>query len=122
MTHGKLAGKLDCIFCKIVAGESPARIVYRDDLVTAFHDIHPLTPVHILIVPNRHVASVDELEPEDEALVGHLVLVAGALARQEGIAEKGYRLILNTGPQSGQSVFHLHLHLISGRLTRFILG
>jgi histidine triad (HIT) family protein len=90
--------------------------------VTAFHDIHPLTPVHILIVPNRHVASVDELEPEDEALVGHLVLVAGALARQEGIAEKGYRLILNTGPQSGQSVFHLHLHLISGRLTRFILG
>lgn len=122
MTPTELARKLDCTFCKIVAGESPARVVYRDDLVTAFHDIRPITPVHILIVPNRHVASVNELEQEDETLVGHMVLVAKALARQEGIADKGYRLILNTGPQSGQSVFHLHLHLISGRLARFILG
>jgi len=122
MTPRELAGKLDCTFCKIVAGESPARVVYHDDLVTAFHDIRPITPVHLLIVPNRHVASVNELEQEDEGLVGHMVLVAKTLARQEGVAEKGYRLILNTGPQSGQSVFHLHLHLISGRLARFILG
>ncbi len=113
---------MDCPFCKIVSGESTARILFRDDQVTAFRDIHPISPIHLLIVPNRHIPSVNELEDLDEQLVGHMVLVAKKLARQEGITDKGYRLILNTGPQSGQSVFHLHLHLISGRFTRFILG
>ena len=112
---------MSCIFCKIVADESPAQIIYRDDLVTAIRDIHPIAPIHFLVVPNRHIASVNELEAGDEMLVGHMVLVAKGLAVQEGIAEKGYRLILNTGPQSGQTVLHLHLHLISGKLTRFIL-
>jgi histidine triad (HIT) family protein len=112
---------MSCIFCKIVSGEAPAQIIYRDDLVTAFRDIHPIAPIHFLVVPNRHIASVNELEAEDETLVGHMVMVAKGLALQEGIAEKGYRLILNTGPQSGQTVLHIHLHLISGKLTRFIL-
>ncbi len=112
----------DCVFCKIVSGDSPGRILYRDDLVTAFRDIHPISQVHYLVVPNRHIASVNELEESDEQLVGHMVMVARELARQEGVSEKGYRLLLNTGPQSGQTVFHLHLHLISGRFARFFLG
>jgi len=110
-----------CIFCKIISGESPAKILHRDDLVTAFRDIHPIGPTHILIVTNRHIDSVNELEPEDESLVGHMVLVAKQLAEQEGIAERGYRLIVNTGAHGGQSVFHLHLHLIGGRLARFAI-
>ncbi len=113
---------LDCVFCKILAGESSGRILYRDELVTAFRDIHPISQIHYLVVPNRHIASVNELEDSDEPLLGHMVMVARKLARQEGVAEKGYRLLINTGPQSGQSVFHLHLHLISGRFARFFLG
>ena len=113
---------ISCIFCKIVSGESPAQILYRDDQVTAFRDIHPIASIHYLVVPNRHIASVNELEAEDDTLIGHMVMVAKPLALQEGIAEKGYRLVLNTGPQSGQTILHLHLHLISGKLTRFILG
>ena len=113
---------MSCIFCKIVSGESPAQILYRDDQVTAFRDIHPIASIHYLVVPNRHIASVNELEAEDDTLIGHMVMVAKTLALQEGIAEKGYRLVLNTGPQSGQTILHLHLHLISGKLTRFILG
>jgi histidine triad (HIT) family protein len=110
---------MSCIFCKIISGESPAQNLYRDDLVTAFRDIHPIAPTHILIVTNRHIDSVNELEPEDESLVGHMVMVAKQLATQEGIAERGYQLIINTGAHGGQSVFHLHLHLIGGRLRRF---
>ena len=112
----------DCPFCEIVAGNTPTRILYRDETVTAFRDIRPITHIHYLIVPNRHIASVNELEKTDEPLVGHMILVAKKLARQEGVAEKGYRLLLNTGPHGGQSVFHLHLHLIAGPLARFFLG
>ena len=112
---------MPCIFCKILSGEALANIIYRDDQVTAFRDIHPIARTHILIITNRHIPSLNELEAEDELLVGHMVMVAKGLAVQAGIAEKGYRLILNTGPQSGQTVLHLHLHLISGKLTRFIL-
>jgi histidine triad (HIT) family protein len=108
-----------CIFCDIVLGESPARIIYRDELVTAFRDIHPIASTHILIITNRHIDSANKLEPQDESLVGHMVLVAKQLAEQEGIAGPGYRLIINTGEHAGQSVFHLHLHLIGGRLARF---
>ncbi len=113
---------VDCVFCKIVANDSPGRVLYRDELVTAFRDIHPIASIHYLIVPNRHIASVNELEETDQELMGHMVLTAQKIARQEGFADKGYRLLMNTGPLAGQTVFHLHLHLISGRFTRFILG
>jgi len=112
---------MSCIFCKIICGESPAQILFRDDLVTAFRDIHPIAPTHILIVTNRHIDSVNELEPEDESLVGHMALVAKQLAAQAGIAEDGYRLIINTGVHGGQTVIHIHLHLIGGWLARFAL-
>jgi len=105
---------MSCIFCKIISGESPAQILFHDDLVTAFRDIHPITQTHILIVTKRHIDSVNELRPEDESLVGHMVMVARQLAKQEGIAERGFRLLINTGVYGGQSVFHLHLHLIGG--------
>jgi histidine triad (HIT) family protein len=113
---------MSCPFCKILSGEAPAAIIYRDDLVTAFRDIHPIASTHILVIPNRHIASVNGLEVEDEPLVGHMVMVAKELAVQEGVAEKGYRLILNTGAHAGQSILHIHLHLIAGKLARFILG
>ena len=112
---------MSCSFCKIISGESPAKILHFDGLVTAFRDIHPIGSTHILIVTNQHIDSVNELEPEDESLVGHMVLVAKQLAAQEGIAERGYRLIVNTGAHGGQTVFHLHLHLIGGKLARFAL-
>jgi histidine triad (HIT) family protein len=113
---------MSCIFCKIIAGQAAGEIVFRDELVTAFHDIHPVAPVHILIVPNQHIASVNELLPEDEATMGRLFTVARQLALQEGIADSGYRLILNTGLHAGQAVFHLHLHLIGGQPMRFRMG
>jgi histidine triad (HIT) family protein len=112
----------NCIFCKIVAGMASAKIVYQDDQVTAFRDIHPVTPTHVLIVPNRHIDSLNELEEADQALAGTLLLAARQIAEQEGIAESGYRLILNTGYEGGQTVFHLHLHLIGGQRMRFPMG
>jgi histidine triad (HIT) family protein len=117
-----LIAPMPCIFCQIVSGETPGTIVYRDDLVTAFRDTHPIASTHILIVPNRHIDSVNELEPADAPLLGHMVLTARELASREGISQKGYRLIMNTGRDGGQSVFHLHLHLIAGWRARFTLG
>lgn len=111
-----------CIFCKIVSDEARATIVYRDDQVTAFRDIHPVAPTHILIVPNRHIDSVNALEGGDEQLVGHLFTVAGQLAKEEGVDKGGYRLISNTGIDGGQTVFHLHLHLIGGQRMRHPMG
>ncbi|NLG72799.1 MAG: histidine triad nucleotide-binding protein [Chloroflexi bacterium] len=112
----------DCIFCKIVAGEIPSEIVFKDDRVTAFRDIHPVAPTHILIVPNKHIASINELQPEDEGLMGYLFTVERKLAEQEGIAQSGFRSIINTGPDSGQEVHHLHLHLIGGQRMRHPMG
>jgi histidine triad (HIT) family protein len=112
----------DCIFCKIIAGEIPSTQVYRDDLVTAFRDINPVSPTHVLIVPNQHIASVNDLASDDEQLVGHLFTIAKQLAAQEGIAESGYRLIVNTGPDGGQEVFHIHLHLLGGKRMRYPMG
>jgi histidine triad (HIT) family protein len=111
-----------CIFCKIVSNEVQATRVYRDEYVTAFRDMHPVAPTHILIVPNKHIESVSALEVEDEQLIGHLFTVAGKLAEEEGIAKGGYRLITNTGPNGGQTVFHLHLHLIGGQRMRYPMG
>ena len=105
----------DCIFCKIIAKEIPGELLYQDDLVTAFRDIQPAAPVHILIVPNKHISSMNEAMPEDAALLGHLQLVAQKLAAEEGIDKKGYRLIINTGDDGGQVVYHLHLHLMGGK-------
>jgi histidine triad (HIT) family protein len=111
-----------CNICKIVAGESPSRQVYSDDEVTAFHDIHPVAPIHLLIVPNQHISSVNDLTEADELLVGHLFTVARQLAEQFDLSQSGYRLIINTGPDSGQAVFHLHLHLIGGQRMRYPMG
>ena len=108
-----------CIFCKIITGQAPARLLYRDEQVTAFWDAHPIAPIHILVVPNRHIDSLKEAVPADEALLGHMELVARQLAEQNSVAQSGYRLVINTGPNAGQSVFHLHLHLIGGRYLPF---
>jgi histidine triad (HIT) family protein len=111
-----------CIFCKIVSNEAKAEIVYRDDRVTAFRDRHPVAPTHILLVPNRHIESVGALEVEDEPLMGHLFTVARKLAEEAGISKGGYRLITNTGTNGGQTVFHLHVHLIGGQRMRYPMG
>lgn len=103
------------LFERIISGELPANIVYRDAQVTAFRDIRPRAPTHILIVPNKPIPTVNDLKDEDEALVGHLFTVARDLARKEGIAESGYRLIINCNRDSGMEVPHLHVHLIGGR-------
>ena len=106
---------MSTIFSKIIAGEIPADIVHQDDRVTAFRDINPAAPSHILIVPNREIPTVNDLTDEDEALAGHMLLVARDLAKSEGIAKSGYRLIVNCNRDGNQEVFHLHLHLIGGR-------
>jgi histidine triad (HIT) family protein len=111
-----------CLFCKIVSGEASSHVVYRDDLVLAFHDTRPIASTHILIIPNRHLDSVNDLEPGDAGLIGHMVLVAKQIAAEQGISQSGYRLIMNTGADAGQTIRHLHLHLIAGRLARFRLG
>ncbi len=103
------------IFEKIVKGELPADIVYQDDQVTAFRDIRPAAPTHILIVPNKPIPTVNDVQPEDEPLLGHMIYVAKQLAEKEGIAKDGYRLIINCNQHGGQEVYHLHLHLIGGR-------
>jgi len=104
-----------CPFCQIVTGQSPAEILYRDDLVTAFQDIRPMAPVHVLIVPNHHVESVNEVTPTDEAALGRMAVVARQLARDHGVNHSGYRLVVNTGSDAYQSVYHLHMHLIGGK-------
>jgi histidine triad (HIT) family protein len=112
----------ECIFCNVAAQKGKADVVYRDEQVTAFRDIRPSAPVHVLIIPNRHIASVNELTEADQNLAGRLLVVARQIAENEGIAESGYRLILNTGPDSGQIVFHIHLHLLGGQPMRHPLG
>ena len=102
-----------CLFCQIASGERPATIVYRSDDMLAFRDIHPQAPTHILIIPTKHIMSVAETTIEDEALIGRMITSARSIAQQENL--KGYRLVINTGSQAGQSVFHLHLHLLGGR-------
>lgn len=112
----------DCLFCDIAAGEMSADIVREDDDVVAFRDINPQAPTHILVIPREHVSSVDDLEDEHADLVGKLYLAARDLARREGIADDGYRLVVNTGARAGQSVFHLHLHLLGGRAMKWPPG
>jgi histidine triad (HIT) family protein len=103
------------IFSKIVQGEIPADIVYQDEQVTAFKDIQPQAPVHVLIIPNKEIPTVNDLTIEDEQLIGHLFTVAAKIAKDQGVAEDGYRLMVNCNRHSGQEVFHLHMHLFGGR-------
>lgn len=106
---------MSTIFSKIVDGELPADIVYKDEHVTCFRDINPAAPVHILIIPNKEIATLNDLEEDDKWLAGHMLLTAKKLAAEEGVAEDGYRLIINCNEQGGQEVYHLHLHLMGGR-------
>jgi histidine triad (HIT) family protein len=109
-----------CLFCQIASGERPATIVQRSDDVVAFRDIHPQAPTHILIIPVKHIVSVAEATVEDEGLIGRLISAAREIAQQENL--KGYRLVINTGSQAGQSVFHLHVHLLGGRAMQWPPG
>lgn len=104
----------DCIFCKIVKREIPSQIVYEDDRVMAFNDINPLAPVHILVIPKEHLTNVLDITENNADLIGHIHLVINRLAREKGIAEKGFRIVTNCNPEGGQVVFHLHYHLIGG--------
>ncbi len=104
-----------CIFCRIIAGEVPSDIVYQDEDFLAFRDISPQAPTHVLIIPKTHIASLAQLTEEQQELAGRLIIIARKLAEKEGIAKRGYRLVINCGPEGGQLVPHLHLHLIGGR-------
>lgn len=104
-----------CIFCRIVAGEVPSDIVYQDEGFLAFRDISPQAPTHVLIIPKTHITSLAQLTEEQQELAGRLIIIARKLAEKEGIAKRGYRLVINCGPEGGQLVPHLHLHLIGGR-------
>ena len=108
----------DCVFCKIRDGQIPAKLVLRDDRSIAIEDINPQAPVHILFVPLQHIPSNNALTLEDRELIGHLALTASRVAAERGIAESGYRLVMNTGKDGGQHVFHLHMHLMGGRPLR----
>ncbi|MDO5555326.1 MAG: histidine triad nucleotide-binding protein [Clostridia bacterium] len=105
----------DCIFCKIIKKEIPSKIVYEDEEIIAFRDIKPVTPVHVLVIPKKHIESLLDLKEEDEKLIGKIYTVINKIARQEGIAEKGFRVIVNCGEDGGQEVKHLHYHLLGGR-------
>ncbi|MBI3978736.1 MAG: histidine triad nucleotide-binding protein [Chloroflexi bacterium] len=104
-----------CLFCRIAAGALPARVAYQDEDVIAFEDIHPVAPTHLLVVPRQHIPSLADVQPADGPLLGKLLLVANSIARQRGIAERGYRVLVNVGRWGGQTVDHLHLHVVGGR-------
>jgi histidine triad (HIT) family protein len=104
-----------CLFCRIIAGEIPSTRVYSDDRLYAFADINPQAPLHVLVVPKRHIATLNDLSPDDDGLVGELVRRGAAIAGEHGYAERGYRTVLNCNGDAGQTVFHLHLHVLAGR-------
>ena len=105
----------DCLFCKIARREIPATLVYEDERVVAFNDINPQAPTHVLVVPKRHIASLNEVSTEDDRLLGELVRRASAIAAERGLSAGGYRTVFNTNRDAGQTVFHIHLHLLGGR-------
>ena len=112
----------DCIFCKILAGDIPGEIIYKDEMVSAFRDINPVAPTHILIIPNKHISDNNTFSEQDEPIAGRIFRVVKELAKQEGITESGYRLIMNTGPDSRQEVKHMHMHLIGGQVMKYPMG
>ena len=105
----------DCLFCKIAKGEIPANIIYQDDLVVAFDDIDPKAPVHKLIIPRKHIATINDLEPKNNNLIGHMTQIAKKLAKEFEVDQSGYRILMNCNKDAGQVVFHLHMHLLGGR-------
>jgi histidine triad (HIT) family protein len=113
---------MDCVFCKIVAGEIPADVLYQDEGLIAFRDINPLAPTHLLIIPKKHIPSLAQLPGAELSLIGDMVSIANRLAKREGIAEGGYRVVINCGKQGGQLVPHLHMHLLGGRQLSDALG
>jgi histidine triad (HIT) family protein len=106
---------IECLFCKLVRGEIPAAVIYEDERLIAFKDINPQAPLHALIVPKRHIASLNDLSADDDPLVGEMVRRAAAIARDAGYAERGFRTVFNTNAEAGQTVFHIHLHVLAGR-------
>ena len=113
---------MDCIFCRIIAGKIPSDVIYQDEGVIAFRDINPQAPVHLLVIPKKHIAYLTDLTEEELPLIGHMVKVANQLAKAERISEAGYRLVVNCGQQGGQLVPHLHMHILGGRQLRGQLG
>jgi histidine triad (HIT) family protein len=113
---------MDCIFCQIVAGKVPSELLYQDEEIIAFRDINPQTPIHLVIIPKRHIPSLAHLTEAELPLTGHMVSVANQLAKREGIAESGYRLVINCGKEGGQLVPHLHMHLLGGRKLSGVLA
>ncbi len=113
---------MDCIFCRIVAGEIPSDILYQDEEVIAFRDINPLAPTHLLVIPKKHIPSLAQLSEAESSLIGDMVNTANQLAKREGVSESGYRLVINCGEQGGQLVPHLHMHLLGGRQLSDALG
>lgn len=106
---------MDCLFCKIVNKEIPSKLVYEDEEIMAFHDIHPLAPIHILVIPKKHIASIVDLEKEDEQLIGKIFTIINKIAKQLGIDQKGFRVVANCGEDGGQEIKHLHFHLLAGK-------
>jgi len=113
---------MECVFCQIVAGKLPSDIVYQDEEVIAFHDINPQSPTHVLIIPKKHISSLAGLAEGETSLMGHMVNIANQLAKREGVAQSGYRLVVNCGQEGGQLVPHLHLHLLGGRQLSGTMG
>ncbi|MBM4144744.1 MAG: histidine triad nucleotide-binding protein [Nitrospira sp.] len=113
---------MGCIFCEIAEKKRPARIIYEDDHALAFEDINPQAPVHALVIPKKHISTNLEIKEEDNALIGHLFQIANRIAKDRGIAERGFRLVINCNPESGQTVFHIHLHIVGGRLMHWPPG
>jgi histidine triad (HIT) family protein len=105
----------ECLFCRMVAGEIQPDVVYEDDEIMAFRDVNPQAPTHVLVIPKRHIATANELQPDDAELIGRMVLVAGKVAVDDGVDARGYRMLLNCNREAGQSVFHIHLHVLGGR-------
>ncbi|RLK50460.1 histidine triad (HIT) family protein [Alkalispirillum mobile] len=112
----------DCLFCRMVSGELKPDVVHETDDVLAFRDINPQAPLHVLVIPKKHIATVNDIQIEDEALIGQLYRAAAHVARQEGVAEKGYRTVMNCNADAGQEVFHLHLHVVGGRKLKWPPG
>ena len=105
----------DCIFCKIISGDIPGDIIYQNDDVLVFRDLNPQAPTHVLVIPKKHISTINDLQPEDAELVGKMFLAARKIAKDEGIAEPGYRTVMNCNAGAGQTVFHIHLHVLGGR-------
>ncbi|MBF0515655.1 MAG: histidine triad nucleotide-binding protein [Nitrospirae bacterium] len=113
---------MDCIFCKIANGEIPVRFVYEDDLVVAFDDANPQAPVHCLVIPKKHIPTSLDLDAADNALIGHMFQTANKIARERNVADRGFRMVMNCNREAGQSVFHIHLHVLGGRLLEWPPG